>query len=147
MWQIWLIISGVFFVVEMMTVGFLVFWFAIGALFAMVTSLFTDNLIIQTAVFVISSTILLFLTKPFVKKISHSDKVKTNAYSIIGKKGIVLREVNGKKGIGQVKIGSETWTAKSSNEDEIIAQGTEISVKEIDGVKVVVEPILTTIKK
>lgn len=147
MWQIWLIISGVFFVVEMMTVGFLVFWFGIGALFAMITSLFTDNLIIQTAVFVISSTLLLFLTKPFVKKISHSDKIKTNAYSIIEKKGIVLREVNNKKGIGQVKIGSETWTAKSSNEDEIIAEGTEVNIKQIDGVKVIVEPILTTIKK
>lgn len=141
MWQMWLIISGIFFVVEMITVGFLVFWLGVGALFAMVVSLFTDNLIIQTATFVISSTLLLFLTKPLVKKLSHSDKVKTNAYSIIGKKGIVTREINPKKGIGQIKIGSETWTAKSNIED-IISEGTEVEVLEINGVKAIVKPIL-----
>lgn len=141
MWQIWLIISGIFFVAEMITVGFLVFWLGVGALFAMVVSLFTDNLIIQTSTFVVSSTLLLFLTKPLVKRISHSDKVKTNAYSIIGKKGIVTIEINSKKGIGQIKVGSEIWTAKSST-DDIIAEGTEIEIVEISGVKAVVKPIL-----
>ena len=48
MWQIWLIIAGICLIIEIMTVGFLIFWFAIGALLAMVTSLFTDNIIIQT---------------------------------------------------------------------------------------------------
>ena len=52
MWQIWLIISGVCFIVEIITVGFLIFWLAIGALFAMLVSFFTDNIVIQTAVFV-----------------------------------------------------------------------------------------------
>ena len=55
MWYVWLIISGLFLVLEMITVGFLVFWLAIGALFAMLVSFFTSNLIIQTTVFVISS--------------------------------------------------------------------------------------------
>ena len=55
MWQIWLIIAGVCLIAEIITVGFLIFWLAIGALLAMVVSFFTDNIIIQTAVFVISS--------------------------------------------------------------------------------------------
>ena len=66
MWQFWLIASGIFFVIEMITVGFLVFWLGIAALITMVVSFFTDSLIIQTAVFVISSILLIFLTKPFV---------------------------------------------------------------------------------
>lgn len=144
MWQIWLIISGIFFVMEIITVGFLVFWFALGALITALVSVFTDNLIIQTAVFVISSTLLLFLTKPFVKKLSRKDKVQTNAYSIIGKKGIVTREIDSKKGIGQVKIGSEVWTARSTT---AISEGSEVVVKEIDGVKVVVEPLLDPVLK
>ena len=69
MWQFWLIASGIFFVIEMITVGFLVFWLGIAALITMVVSFFTDSLIIQTAVFVISSILLIFLTKPFVQKI------------------------------------------------------------------------------
>jgi membrane protein implicated in regulation of membrane protease activity len=138
MWQIWLIISGLCFVLEIITVGFLVFWFAIGALITAVVSLFTSNIIIQMAVFVITSTLLLFLTKPFVKKMSNKDTIQTNAYSIIGKKGVITKAINPSTGIGQVKIGSEVWTAKSTNE---ISEGTEIIVNQIDGVKAIVEPL------
>ena len=46
MWVLWLIAAGVFFVVEMATVGFLVFWLGIGALLAMITRLITSNLAI-----------------------------------------------------------------------------------------------------
>ena len=70
MWQIWLIIAGICLIVEIFTVGFLIFWFSIGALIAMLISFFTTNVIIQTTVFIITSTILIFATKPFVKKFS-----------------------------------------------------------------------------
>lgn len=136
MWQIWLIIAGLFFVLEIATVGFLVFWFGIGAIFAMITSLFTDSITIQTAVFLITSTALLFLTKPFVKKFSRKDTIKTNAYSVIGKTGVVVKEINSAEGVGQIKIGGETWSAKA---EDIIPVGSQVEVVEIDGVKVVVK--------
>lgn len=137
MWQFWLIVAGICLVIEIATVGFLVFWFGIGALFAMITSFFTDNLIIQTVVFILSSTVLLFFTRPFVNKFSPKDKVQTNAFSIIGKKGIVTQTINPITGEGQVKIGSEVWSAKSS-EDVKIEKGLEVEVLDIDGVKAIV---------
>ena len=82
MWYIWLIKAGIFLIVEIMTVGFLIFWLSIGSLFAMVTSFFTDNLFIQTAMFVVASTLLIFATKPFVKKFATvKNPIKTNVYS------------------------------------------------------------------
>ena len=141
MWQIWLIIAGVCLVIEIITVGFLVFWLAIGALLAMLTSFFTDNLIIQTAVFVISSGLLIFATKPFVKKFMDNKKsVKTNVYSVVGKVGIVTSDINSIDGSGQVKVNGEVWSEKKKN-DANIAKGTEVQVKEINGVKAVVTPI------
>lgn len=141
MWQIWLIIAGVCLVIEIITVGFLVFWLAIGALFAMLTSFFTDNLIIQTAVFVISSGLLIFATKPFVKKFMDNKKsVKTNVYSVVGKVGIVTSDINSIDGSGQVKVNGEVWSAVGKN-DANIAKGTEVQVKEINGVKAIVSPI------
>lgn len=137
MWQFWLIVAGICLVIEIATVGFLVFWFGIGALFAMITSFFTDNLIIQTVVFILSSTVLLFFTRPFVNKFSPKEKVKTNAFSIIGKKGIVTQTINPITGEGQVKVGSEVWSAKSS-EDVKIEKGLEVEVLDIDGVKAIV---------
>ena len=139
MWQVWIIIAGFFFIIEMATVGFLVFWFGIGALIAMAVSLFTANLLIQTTVFVFSSALLLFLTRPFVNKFTKKDnEVQTNAYSIIGKKGIVIKDIDPIAGKGQIKIGTEVWSAKSSD-DRKIEKGLEVEILEIEGVKAVVK--------
>ena len=140
MWQVWLIIAGICLVIEIITVGFLIFWFAIGALFAMLISFFTDNILIQTSVFVISSGLLIFATKPLVKKIMNKkETVKTNVYSIIGKTGIVTNEINSIENLGQVKIDGEIWSAIGEN-NSAIAKGTEVEIKEIKGVKAVVVP-------
>ena len=138
MWQFWLILSGIFFVIEIATVGFLVFWFAIGALFAMVVSLFTSNIAIQTTVFVVSSTILLFFTRKFFNKVTKKEnEIQTNAYSIIGKRGIVTKDIDPIEGKGQIKVGTEVWSAKSVD-DRKIEVGIEVEILEIDGVKAVV---------
>lgn len=139
MWQFWLILSGIFFVIEIATVGFLVFWFAIGALFAMVVSLFTSNIAIQTTVFVVSSTILLFFTRKFFNKVTKKEnEIQTNAYSIIGKRGIVTKNIDPIEGKGQIKVGTEVWSAKSVDDRKIEA-GIEVEILEIDGVKAVVK--------
>ena len=138
MWYIWLIAAGVLFLAEIITVGFLIFWLGIGALIAMLVSLVTNNLVIQVAAFVISSALLIFCTKPFVKKLTKNDKtVVTNAFSIIGKTGIVTKEINSSLAVGQIKVQGQDWSAKCEG-DEVIAEGSEVEVTKIDGVKAVV---------
>ena len=140
MWQIWIIIAGVCLIGEILTSGFLVFWLSIGALIAMVVSFFVDSIIVQTAVFVISSAILIFATKPFVKKFAKTKDVKTNAYSIIGKNAIVTKDIDSINGKGQIKVDSETWSALGKD-DMNIEKGTEVEVLKIDGVKAIVTPV------
>ena len=142
MWYIWLIAAGVFFVVEIMTVGFLIFWLGVAALITCLVSLITPNLFIQTAVFVVTSTLLLFLTRPFVEKFvtKKEPNVKTNAYSIIGKQAKVIKTFDEDSKVVQIKVGSEKWTAKSQN-DEILAEGDLVNVESIDGVKAIVTKI------
>ena len=140
MWQVWLIIAGLFFVGEIATVGCLIFWFGIGALIAMIVSFFTSNIIIQTTIFVISSTILIFATKPFVKKFADVKKTNTNVYSIIGKKALVIKTIDPIHSVGQIKINGEVWTAESEN-NQVIDEGSEVEILEIKGVKAIVKPI------
>ena len=140
MWKFWLILSGIFLIIEIISVGFLVFWFSIGALIAMIASFFIPNTVVQITIFVISSTILLFATKPLVKKILPGD-VKTNSYSIIGKIAKVTIDIEPVDGKGQIKIGSEAWSAKSVD-DTFIAKDTEVEIVEIDGVKAIVKPLI-----
>lgn len=140
MWKIWLIIAGIFFVGEIITVGFLIFWLGIGALIAMIVSLFTSNIIIQTTVFVISSSILILATKPFVKKFVDVKPTNTNAFSIIGKKALVIKDIDSVHSTGQIKINGEVWSAES-DDDEIIPEGSEVEILNIKGVKTIVKPV------
>lgn len=141
MWQFWLIMAGLCIIIESITVGFFVFWFAIGALISLVVSLFIDNFLIQAIIFVITSTLLIIFTKPLVKKFLKSPSQKpTNVYSIIGKEGIVLEEIDSIQSTGKVKVKGELWSAIS---DEPIEKDAKIKVVSINGVKLKVEKIKT----
>ena len=139
MWQFWLVLSGICLIIESFTLGFFVFWFSIGALFALIVSLFTTNIIIQSVVFIVSSTILLLLTKPLIKKIVKTPKTKsTNVYSIIGKEGIVLESIDNLNSTGKVKVSGELWSAIS---DSNIEKGETIKVLSVNGVKLKVKKV------
>ena len=140
MWYVWLILAGVFVIGEVLTSGFLIFWLGLGSLIAMAVSFITDNIIIQTTVFLISSVILILATKPLVKKFANTETVKTNVSSIIGKKGLVTKDINSINSTGQVKVDGELWSAIGENDMEI-SKGTEVEVIEIKGVKVIVAPV------
>ena len=139
MWPFWLIIAGLCLVIEIYTVGFFIFWFGIGALFALLTSFITNNLFIQVAVFLVSSSLLVILTKPLMKKFTKSEKtVPTNFFSLSGKQGIVTKKIDCNNSTGQVKVKGELWSAIS---DEDIEKDAKVKVLSIDGVKLKVEKI------
>lgn len=139
-WYIWLIIAGLFIIIEAFTSGFLIFWFGIGALVSMIASIFIEDIFIQTIIFIISSVILIFATKPFVKKFTNSKTISTNINSLIGKTGIVVKNIDNLASVGQVKINGELWSAKSIN-NQIIPDNTKVEIIKIDGVKLIVKPI------
>ena len=141
MWLLWLIAAGVFFILEIITTGFLIFWLGIAALLSMLISFVTTNLVIQVAVFVIVSILLIVFTRPILNKFlskSETPQTATNIYSIIGKKGIVTEDINNIDYTGKVKVAGELWSAISSKD---LKKGTHIYVTEVDGVKLKVEPI------
>ena len=64
----WLILFVVLIILELCTVNLTTIWFAFGALLAYIVSLFTDNVMIQTTVFLVVSVMTLLFTRPIVKK-------------------------------------------------------------------------------
>ncbi len=139
MWAFWLLVAGICFIIEIFTVGFFVFWFGIGALIALVVSLFIENLLVQAVFFVISSTLLLLFTKPLVNKFIKTDKTTlTNVYRIIDKEGIVVENIDSLNCTGKVKVKGELWSAIA---DTDIEMGSKIKVISVNGVKLKVEKI------
>ena len=139
MWAFWLLVAGICFIIEIFTVGFFVFWFGIGALIALVVSLFVENFLVQAIFFIISSTILLLFTKPLVNKFIKTDKTTlTNVYRIIDKEGIVVENIDSLNCTGKVKVKGELWSAIA---DTDIEMGSKIKVISVNGVKLKVEKI------
>ena len=141
MWQFWLLLAGLFLIIEIINVGFLIFWFAIGALIAMFASLIFTNIIIQTTIFLVSSVLLLFATRPFVRKVmGNNETIKTNVYSVEGKIAKVVEDIDPSEAKGQVKVNGELWSATSYN-DLPITKDTEVMILQISGVKLIVKPL------
>ena len=139
MWPFWLIIAGLCLVIEIYTVGFFIFWFGVGALFALIVSLVTNNLFIQVVVFLITSSLFVISTKPLMKKFVKSEKtIPTNFFSLSGKQGIVTEKIDSTTETGQVKVRGELWSAIS---DEDIEKDSKVKVLGIDGVKLKVEKV------
>ena len=135
---IWLGIAIALMVVEMMTVGLLTIWFAIGALIAMVLAFCGAGTAWQITIFLVSSAILLVLTRPLVKKYINNKHVKTNVDAVVGMKGRVVEAINGIEGTGAVLVDGKTWSAKAENETIVIPVNTIVTVREVNGVKLLV---------
>ena len=130
----WLILFVVLIILELWTVNLTTIWFAFGALIAYVVSLFTNNITIQTTVFLAVSVITLILTRPIVKKYLLTKPSRTNADMLIGKIGIVTKEIT-KTDIGEVKIDGKYWSAKANKK---IKEGSKVEILAIEGVKLIV---------
>ena len=89
-------------------------------------------------IFVIS-LILLFFTRPIAVKYFNKDRVKTNVESMVGRQAIVTDEIDNLKAAGQVTVNGQEWTARSWDEKVKIPVGEVVTVRAINGVKLIVE--------
>lgn len=126
---------------EALTVQMVSIWFAIGAAGGYVTSLFTDNIIIQVAVALVLTGITLVVTRPLSKRLINTKKTHTNSDKYIGKTAVVTIDIDNVSAVGQVKVENSVWSAKSAD-DSIIEKDSKVLVKSIEGVKLVVEKIV-----
>ena len=141
---IWLALLVFFLVLEASTVSMVSLWFAAGALAAMLVSLFSGAIWLQTVIFVTVSAIMLTTLRPLVRKHITPKLTKTNVDAVIGSTGLVTVAIDNVTAEGQVKLGAMVWTARSTT-GEPIPEGTLIRVDRIEGVKAFVTPARETV--
>ena len=134
---VWLISFLLLLFIEIITINLVTIWFAVGSLAALITTTITDNITIQVIVFIVVSTLSLIVTKPLVSKLRKRKITPTNLDRVIGKEGVVTKDIS-KNAYGEVKVGGSIWTATSANN---IKKDSQVKVLKIDGVKLVVEKI------
>lgn len=136
----WIVALILFLVVEAVTVGLASIWFAIGSLAALICALVGGPVWLQAVWFVVVSLVTLILTRPLVKKFVNGRTVATNADRNIGRTAVVTERIDNLNGTGSVKLDGVDWTARSADDDRPIAEGAQVIVREIRGVKLIVEP-------
>ena len=133
----WAVAFVVLLIAEIATATALVsVWFAVGALAALVATLFDLGVVWQMAIFVFVSAFVLIITRPLVRKMQ-GRKYATNYELDIGKKAVVIEPINNQLGQGRVKLDGTDWSARSENGDPI-NNGEIVTVKMVDGSKLIV---------
>ena len=126
-------------IVEGLTAGLVTIWFAAGALAALLAAMVGAPIWLQVVWFVIVSVATLLLTRPLAKKYINSKTMATNADRVIGGKAVVKERIDELAGTGAVLADGKMWSARTA--DGAVAEPGEIvTVQEIRGVKLVVEP-------
>ncbi len=135
----WLILLLLLVAIEVATLGLTTIWFAGGALIAVIAAALNAPLFLQIALFLAVSVVLLVFTRPVAVRYFNKDRTKTNVESLVGQKGIVVKEVNNLEGTGQVSLNGMEWSARSIDGKGPIPEGAVVVVREIRGVKVLVQ--------
>lgn len=125
----WLIAAIILVIIEIFTAGFGSICFAFGALGAAIADYAGASLTWQLVIFAVVSLLAFVFVRPFVIRfLERKNKdVKTNADALVGRKGIVIEEINPKTHSGHVKVDGDEWKAISET-GEGIAEGTEVEI-------------------
>jgi membrane protein implicated in regulation of membrane protease activity len=137
-WLMWTIGAAIFMVAELITTGFFAFWFGIGALLAALFSFFfRENIALQWTIFIVTSAILLFISRKFFHQITKDLPERSGYERLIGKSGIVTEEINEINNTGLVRVEGDEWRAKSSDLGTI-AKDSNVDVASVNGNKLIV---------
>ena len=138
---VWVVLALILVAVETFTVAFIGIYLAAGALCAAVVAAFDGALWLQLVVFAVVSAATLYLTRPALRsRFVNAPLVPSNAPALVGRRGVVVVAIPaGTGGRGQVRIGTEDWSARSTEESQIDV-GATVEVVSIEGVAVLVRP-------
>ena len=140
----WLVAFVILIGIEAATMALTTIWFAGGAVFAFFAAELEFSVQSQLVVFLIVSFVLLLFTRPLAIRFVNRETVKTNVDGLIGRKAKVIKKIDNNEPSGAAVIDGQEWTARSADEAVTIPVGTHVVIKEVRGVKLIVEMIPET---
>jgi membrane protein implicated in regulation of membrane protease activity len=139
LWRwLWLGIAVVLGIGEMVTSGFFMLPFAIGAGVAAILAWMDVALPIQLVAFIGTSIVALLLLRRFATR-DDTPVAAVGATRFVGATAMVTETIDPATGQGKVRMDAETWWAISDT-DSVLEPGTPVRVVEVRGTKLVVEP-------
>jgi len=141
----WLILALVFFIGELLTVGFFLIAFGIGAVLAALAAIFGLSIAWQLIIFIVVSSAVVFSLRRFADRVSPiKQPAQVGIDRVLGKKAVVIESIDAISGTGIVRVDAEEWRAIPEDEDIVIPVKSAVEVLSVKGTRLMVRPLPTT---
>lgn len=134
-WILWIVLGAILIIAETFTLGFVLFWFGIGALAAALLGWFGFGFGLQFLVFAIVSTVLTAMSRTIFANYFPQDEValRSGIDSLPGQIGTVTIASKGALQEGAVKVYGSVWTAFPIDETTPLVEGEKVEVVRVQG--------------
>jgi membrane protein implicated in regulation of membrane protease activity len=140
----WLILALIFFVGELLTAGFFLVAFGVGAALAALFALLGVDIVWQLAIFVVVSAVVVFSLRRFADSVSPAKQpAQVGVDRVLGKMAVVIETIDALNGTGIVRVNAEEWRALPENETDVIPARSLVEVLAVKGTRLVVRPLST----
>ncbi|MCO6512298.1 MAG: NfeD family protein [Aridibacter famidurans] len=135
-WILWGILAVFLIIAEIFTLGFVLFWFGIGALAAGLASFLGVGLLGQFLIFAIVSAALTVMSRMILYKYNpfgEEEEYLTGVDTLPGKIGTVKEGSKGALREASVNVFGSTWKAFPVDDDEDLKEGEKVEVVSVEG--------------
>lgn len=140
-WQLWLIAAIGLFILEIVSAGFVMACFGIGALGAMLIALCTLGWSWQVGAFAVASLLSFVYLRSFMKaKCLRSPHAPTGVDALIGRRIRLKEPISLGQDYLELPIDGDVWRARLITPEALDA-GREVEVVRLDGIILEVRPI------
>ena len=131
----WILVAVFLIAIDVITSSFIFMWFSLGAIVAIILSLFEVTVVLQIIAFLIVGVATVSIGYPWAKKKFKADvnHVPTMEQTYIGRT-MIAEEDMGKN--SKIKVSGIYWTAY--NKGRVIKKGEEYKITGIEGNKLIV---------
>lgn len=143
-WILWIVLGVCLIIAEIFTLGFVLFWFGLGAFAAALAAWFGAGFGLQFLAFAAVSISLTVMSRTlFAKYFRHDDKdlFKTGVDSLPGQIGTVTISSQGALNEGAVKVFGSTWTAFPVEGETPLLEGDKVKVVAVKGSSIYVSKV------
>lgn len=143
-WILWIVLGVILIIAEIFTLGFVLFWFGIGALAAAFVGWLGFGLTIQFLIFAVVSVALTAMSRTLLNKsFSHTEnQIKMGMDSLPGQIGTVTMTSKGALQEAAVKVFGSTWTAFPVDGEDSLTEGEKVEVVRVQGSSIYVQKIV-----
>jgi len=133
---VWLVVGLLLIAAEVLTSGFVLIMFGMGALVAAGFAALGAGPLVEVAAFGGTAVALITVARPVLKRRLYTAHVLTNVEALIGDRAIVVSTVDARG--GKIKLRGEFWSARAFDETEVLEPGHAVTVMSISGATAVV---------